>query len=264
MNYLSLREIQIEEIKMARAVHEFCEENHIVYYLAYGSLLGAVRHKGFIPWDDDMDLCMPRQDYDKFCRSFKHDDFIIKYCENETLHAPFAKVCNPRIKVDCGRLGDSDNSQLWVDIFPLDGVPDNESEKRKYFRKNAWMLETLMYRRSPYAKNPNIFKNFLKRIVYIFYKMQPAKYDIKLSKKMEKLARSQPLDSSDFFAVSWEPREYPIELNNNRILYPFENESFYSWADADQILRITYGDYMKLPPQEERGGHYMKAFYVDE
>ena len=263
-NYLTLREIQLEEIKIAKAIHELCEENHIVYYLAYGSLLGAVRHKGFIPWDDDMDLCMPREDYDKFCRSFRHDDFIIKYCANGSLHAPFAKVCNPKIQVNCERLGDSDNSQLWVDIFPVDGVPHNERERNRYFKKNLWMMKKLMFRRSPYVNSHNFIKNFLKRIVFSFYNVLPADYDVKLSKKMEKLARSQPLECSEFFALSWEERVYPIKLNDKRVLYPFEKESFYSWADADQILKIGYGDYMQLPPEDKRGGHYMKAFYTDE
>lgn len=156
---------------------------------------------------------------DKFCRSFRHDDFIIKYCANGSLHAPFAKVCNPKIQVNCERLGDSDNSQLWVDIFPVDGVPHNERERNRYFKKNLWMMKKLMFRRSPYVNSHNFIKNFLKRIVFSFYNVLPADYDVKLSKKMEKLARSQPLECSEFFALSWEERVYPIKLNDKRVLY---------------------------------------------
>ena len=168
MEYLKLKELQNEELKIAIEIDKFCNENDIKYFLSSGSLLGAIRHHGFIPWDDDMDMYMTREDYDRFCNIFSHPNLIIKYCENGTLHAPFAKVCNPNIIVESETLGDEDNSILWVDIFPIDGAAETKYEQEKRFKKVSFLSKLLMTNRSIYYPSKNPVKNIFK---YLFDKL---------------------------------------------------------------------------------------------
>ena len=125
---LTLREIQLEELNILLKVREFFEANNIHYMLCGGTLLGAVRHKGFIPWDDDIDLFVPRGDFDRLVDIVREsrpsiDGIVFRVPGSEDYMYPFIKAVNPAITVDYGKAIDN---FLWVDIFSMDHFPDNK------------------------------------------------------------------------------------------------------------------------------------------
>ena len=262
MEYLTLEELQNEELKIAIEIDKYCNEHDIKYFLSSGSLLGAIRHHGFIPWDDDMDMYMARDDYDKFCNTFSHDQLIIKYCENGTLHAPFAKVCNPNILVESEALGDEDNSLLWVDIFPIDGAAKTKDEQNKRFKKVAFWTKLLMANRTPFYPAKNPIKNFIKHLVYYFYKKFLTRNQIiKISKRISNFLRQIPTFSTGFITNTLWPAVYPAEILKEREKYDFNGYKFYSFKMYDLYLSTAYGDYMTLPPEDKRELHHLKAYF---
>ena len=152
-----MREISVEELKILQLeilckVDEFCCSNHISYTLAYGTMIGAIRHKGYIPWDDDIDIAMPRPDYDRFIRNFNGYDpnlYVLAPELQPFFYATYANVCDRRTLLNEGK-----NSHLGIemgvkiDIFPIDGTPYDYTEYKeevKYIRQRSAMLASKRY-----------------------------------------------------------------------------------------------------------------------
>ena len=154
MKQLTLQEIQAQSLEILQTVHDFCLAHDIRYSLAYGTLIGAIRHKGFIPWDDDIDIIMPRPDYDRFCRTFRAPGLGLLWEEDKNYYLSFCRVFDTE-KTWCRSLlpvGKDYKGGVWIDVFPADGVSDNFDEFSANIRqyKRTWMLQ-MRYR---YARIP--------------------------------------------------------------------------------------------------------------
>lgn len=239
-------------LTMAKVFHKFCQENNIRYYMLGGTLLGAIRHKGFIPWDDDIDFGVPRKDYDKLISlrgklpngySFNvHTDgkhFKYGFCKMYDENTTYIESA-----VDSKYIGG-----VYIDIFPLDNIGDDLNKAITLARKiraKKKFIETIYKKgnRSTFLKslvartvqllpeNPKWFEkpyNVIKK-----FKGKPSLYWINV------YGAAQPLPAKSFD----EPK-----------LYDFEDTQFYGAEDYDTYLRLSFGDYMQLPPEEERKGH---------
>ena len=262
---LSLREIQSETLKIMQVIHKICVEQNLKYSLFYGTLIGAIRHKGFIPWDDDLDIVMPRCDYDKLAEYFKihaYELLPFKWFSYETVpEYPYmiARVCNTEFKMetenekDCG-MG------TFVDIYPLDGAGNGNDT---LFNKMAWFYSSMYFSKSRkhYVPVNGFIKSAIKRASYVLSKIVSYKA---IRSKLEKFAQKYPYDNSEFVTiVVWGNTRvfYKRGFFSNLFLTKFENTEFYVTKDYDEILRLQYGDYMQLPPENERiGHHYYKIF----
>ena len=128
MKEMSLKDIQSISLEILKDVHAFCVKNNIKYTLQGGTLLGSVRHNGFIPWDDDIDIAMPRPDYEKFCRNYVSKKGYQLICrQNNECYIMFARVAEMEKTIaKCDILPWTNKSTgIWIDIFPLDGVEDD-------------------------------------------------------------------------------------------------------------------------------------------
>ena len=134
MKELSKNEIKTIQLDILQSIHQFCETNNIRYSLAYGTLLGAIRHKGYIPWDDDIDVMMPRPDYERFIQNYPNfcDRNIVQTYNNDNSYYLWcAKVYDNRTE----QITFPTRSGVCVDVFPIDGLPDNLEDVRKYIKK---------------------------------------------------------------------------------------------------------------------------------
>lgn len=265
MKELTLHEIQQLSFQVLLKFRQICDENRLNYCLTYGTLIGAVRHQGFIPWDDDIDVWMPRPDYEKF----------ISYCmEHEDALAPFAlkhyKTCKEYIYpiarfVDSRYKIDYTNAKeyglgLFIDIYPLDGANLNDKKHRK--KLNVLMRKIAVRGTSNYVRSKNKLKNLIKYPFYLFYKRKPL---TKALQKIDLLAQKYGYDESDMVGCSvWSLVGYgrhPKEDLADYVEMPFNGEDLKVPVGYDRILKAYYGDYMQLPPESERIAHHFYSAY---
>ena len=259
-NKLTLKEIQNEEIKILKKTVEFLDENKIQYFLGYGSLLGAVRHKGFIPWDDDIDLIILRPDYEKLlsilkklnCK-FDGLDFTGYELNNSLL--PFIKVVNKEIVIEKEL---NYENYLWVDIFPVDAVP-NKFINLYYKRIKVLNIICALKRRDILScglGNCNAPVKLVKKFFILLLK--PIRYSY-LIERYIKLCRKYNYDAATFLSNNvW--AEYKCEMilksKFEADKYKFDNLIVNGMKDFDYYLSRLYGkDYMTPPPSDKRISH---------
>lgn len=252
---LTVEEIKLISLQGLKKFHDYCEKNNLRYYLCYGTLLGAVRHKGFIPWDDDIDVVMPRSDYDALISQKKLIDSenweLLSINSEKKYKFPFAKFCNKDTVYLPSRFKSGLLYGIPIDIFPIDLVSD-AYEADELSKK---LLRHLISGRVIFNFDEKIdfiqfcviyIKSFIKCLLFGTYNNQHIRFHKKmLTKKKGKFYKCFFAPTKDLWSVEWFGNPKKIQ---------FENEFFNAPSDYDQVLKTTYGDYMKLPPEEER--HY--------
>lgn len=265
---LTLRKIALEEMKAIEldiliAFDDFCNKNNLRYFLSAGTLLGAVRHKGFIPWDDDIDVTMPRDDYEKMFEILpnileKTNYRLISYRDKSSIY-PFAKIIDKRTIVIEQMVNPLYRTGVWIDIFPLDGLDENDQpfEFDARIRKKYALL----------AANPDAATTPLRKTLKKILIPLARKRDLfQLALEDDKNAASIPISSNrDLGLVIWgygkrERMPYSF-LKSTRIA--FEGRMFSAPEQWDLYLNSIYGDYMKLPPEDKRIPHFCDAFWID-
>lgn len=264
-----LRELQLAELDIFKTIKNICEKNNIRYFLSSGTLLGAVRHGGFIPWDDDMDICMPRPDYnrfrdiielelsdDYFCIDFRNRD------SNDFTVGTMLKIASKKIQVKRmrgdGRTQTIDNA--WVDVFPLDGMPNGQFYRKIYgyrLKVTKRFLSFAKWKEEGLAEQKTIGKRVLGKIIVALHIPQLLNFDRKKQRyRIDNLLQKFDYDKSDYcinMLGDYELREIvPTPMYGDAKYINFEGVNAAGPAEPDGILRIIYGDYMKLPPKEQQ------------
>lgn len=273
---IKLRELQLIELDMLKKFVEVCNDNGLRYFLFEGTLLGAVRHKGFIPWDDDIDICMPRNDYNKFLEigrnAFEEPLSLEHYSFSPDYYYSFARINNNSIHVMNHTANIPRKEAIAIDIIPLDGFPDPGI--KRFFHKLRitywWDLNNLAQfdELVDQKRKRKPLQRFLLSIASAF-KWAFRKIDTKkcLRKVNETLAKYD-YDSDSRYVINYLgtwgfheiiPREY---IGDGQLL-EFEGEHFMGPADTDALLTMIYGDYMKMPPEGERNWHNAEIINED-
>lgn len=257
----SVEEIKELLLNILLDVADFCEKNGIQYYLTYGTLLGAVRHQGFIPWDDDLDIMMPRDDYEKFIHTYSSARFkCVDVTSDENYFYPFAKVFDNSTLIQEEIIG-SVNFGLYIDVFPIDGLPNNHTNS--YLRNTVFLQKCMRNKYSPLNRPRNKIKQVLIHVTKLL--LRPFSLHF-LGKKIDKLAQRTNYAESELVGIIVWGYDYLYFDKNylgDGIKLQFESHMFNVPLRYSELLTKTYGDYMKLPPEEKRtSGHGYKAFYI--
>lgn len=268
----SLRALQLKELDLLKFFQRVCEENNIRYFALGGTLLGAVRHKGFIPWDDDIDVGIPRPDYDRLCkileeksgtgkikfRSYKNTQDYIRYfgrIEDESMKI----VRHDNIKVE--------EAFAWIDLFPLDAMPNNALlRKLKVFYV---LFLRAIYRFSCFDRLVNVNKRgrpLHERILVWVGLHTPIQKFFDTKKCLERLERSltaTPYEKSDYLVNAMGAYKFREMFHKKYYgegrMYPFEDTEICGPEDYDFVCTQLYGDYMTPPKVDDRNHHGLQA-----
>ena len=261
-----LQEIELENLRM---LMEICEKNHLRYYLIGGSLLGAMRHKGFIPWDDDIDVGLPRPDYNRFVQIAK--DYLPAHMDIKTMTSDpnykcyFTRLINNKKKIYWDHGQYTAVIGVWMDVFPLDGLPENPLlRKLQVFRVK---LNKALYKftQIDYVTTNRTNRPLSERVLIRFAQLTHIGRLMDADKRLKKLDQALQRYDYDASAYAWNfsgcygKREIVphIQLGGSRTAQ-FEGMQVSIPEAAEAYLTSIYGDYMKLPPEDQRRSHEVR------
>ena len=252
-----LLKVQPVLLDIAREIRRVCDENSIRYFMYRGTFLGAVRHQGFIPWDDDMDFAMLREDYDKFCAiapGALGEDYCFQDWHTDPAYAhPFGKVRKRGtlyVEAKCRPLAENG---FYVDIYPLDYAPEDPGQRRKLARQQLHLYRVKLMKSgyTPWMEDTRIL--WKKRIGYLLYKtialFVSQKQLIETYDRLSRVPRGKTVYEQSALPVSY---YFDRALCENLAEYDFDGEKFPGPEDYDTFLTGLYGSYMQLPPEDQR------------
>ena len=278
MKEMTLRELQLFALEILKDVHQFCTQNNIKYSLYAGTLLGAIRHQGFIPWDDDIDIVMPRDDYNRFCQTYQSERFCIATRDNDdSFQLAYARVYDKEKTVykavePCSKRP----TGVWIDVFPADGCPSEEEIPSFYEQNRVIFRETEKVRWSMASINSEWVRyrkivghvSATKRAISIlrqklFYQISGKKnYWVK---KLIETNKTYPFDSSSHWSVFTFFYKHTVYFSKGAFehceMMKFEDFSFFVMCGWNEVLSTLYGDYMKYPPVEQQKPQ-LQAWYT--
>jgi len=262
MTEMTIEEIKQEETKLLVWFAEYCDKHNLKYSLAYGTFLGAVRHHGFIPWDDDIDVMMPREDYNKFLKCFSEIDsgwvWPVHPMTDKRYPYPFIKLVSKRTYLVEKRLKPEyrvDGMGIWVDIFPVDYVHSREDFLKVV--SDCKLLGNMIYQRTP--------KHWIKRVTQPLWEsvISAVRPDVSaLVERIDKEAQADPSDKMGISICGEGLKEiFSASVWNELEEYSFEGYRLKGLKCYDMYLSQLYGDYMQLPPEDERPTHNFEAWW---
>lgn len=260
-----LRELQMQVMD---AVDGFCRQNRIRYFITAGTLIGALRHKGYVPWDDDIDIVMLRNDYEKFIAQFRETSSRYKVCSIATdpnCHFSYAKVYDDNtIFIEGYEKNDENPIGVNIDIFPLDNVTDNYNDAVA-LKKKIKPYDDILTVKHIVKKDRGFWKNVSLSILKRLCSLVPFSWCIRridrIARKFEQNTNSRYVVNAVIYAKG-EREILEREWFRDSIELPFENRKYLAPIGADQYMRRLFGDYMQLPPVEKRVTHHcFRAYY---
>lgn len=261
MKELSIDELRKIQLDILNEFKRVCEENNLQYFLSNGTLLGAVKYNGYIPWDDDVDVCMKREDYLKLLNVYKDSDkyTLFSHEKNSDYLFPFAKLSNNETILIEQCVDNGVQLGVNVDIFPLDGYGNSKSDADRIFNKMQKLRRRLSRAKILPRKNDNLIKKLVKKLLSAFNKLLFGTK--RCVKKLDRLAKSLSVKDCNLMGNTvWgfygSSEAFRKEVFSEGVVVIFENGQYVAPKDSDTYLRGLYGDYKLDPPKEKQVTHH--------
>ena len=268
MTINELREYQVAQLELIKMVDELCSKLHLTYYIIGGTLLGAVRHGGFIPWDPDMDIAMPRDDYEKLREYFKCNEnnrFFYQHYSTEKNHFPAHALIKIKdshvITFSKGSRFKPSYDGIYLDIFPLDNAPLDKKLQEIQMKRIKRITDVIYLKSAPIYNSNTRLKILAKHAVSLLLSPLTFAY---LNKRRDKIMRKYNGISSKYLVsmashYSYWKQLMPSEIYGEPVRVQFEGLSLPAPALTNEYLTRIYGDYMQLPPEDKRWS-YLDVF----
>lgn len=261
MKQLNEEEVKIYQLGILNTVADFCEKNQIQYWLDCGTLLGAIRHKGYIPWDDDIDIGMLRPDFDRFMNIFNQANGRYKFICRElgnSFYYPYGKVLDTETV-----LYEPDENGMKIsvniDVFVYDNAPESNQKVAEMYKLGDWYTKLNAVQNGVVGTH-GIIKDIVKTVGFEVLKIFPKGYfSKKIVDNSKKYADTNTSAVGNFTSI---PRIIcKKDIFSSFIKVPFEGREYNAPIGYDKWLNAFYGDYMQLPPEEKRVSHHMYKAY---
>ena len=261
---LTMEQLRERQLQLLTAVADHCEEHGLRYYLCAGTLLGAVRHQGYIPWDDDIDLMLPRRDFDRLCTTFpgpgaRPDVSLRSLSSDEGYVLPFAKVCDDRTRLDV----ESDMISglgVFIDVFPLDGWCRSPVPRLVQRMLLKGLLDVMRVKHMVLGRRRKGLRNVVLAVAKVLLAWLPVRWVARALERVAKLGRFDTAREAG--VICWGYQEsIPVTAYGEPGRLEFEGTSYQVPHDPHTVLGILYGDYMALPPVEQQVTHHRFVAY---
>lgn len=250
---ISMEDQKRIQLEILEEIDSFCREKRIRYSLAFGTLLGAIRHKGYIPWDDDLDIMMPYEDMIRLRDEFKSTLYFFHDIDTDSTYGnPFGNICSLKTYRKHGR---GIERGLGIDVYPIVRIPQNTEEEQRYFslllrfQKRRQVLLRLRY---------YLFRHFNISRFPGYSRCMREYRDCFITSNINELSRyyivAGTVSRRNVFT-------YDLDLFDALTEVEFEGRTFMAISKYDLYLTQTYGDYMKLPPEEQRHPYHCQEYY---
>ena len=264
---MTLNEIKEVSLDILTEFHDFCSSHSLKYSLAGGTAIGAVRHQGFIPWDDDVDVCMPRQDYERFCAIYQGNaDFELFAPQRGNSLIGYARLCEMRRTmaqpfVPCFK----SESGIWIDVFPMD-LANNDYDKYYARQKSIYSVKLKLDHRRDAMRILNKSLGLKGNLHVLWQKVTcPSATVEELVDEITRLSTAEEeccTRLTNYHTVYREKEWYLRKDFDDTIPVKFEGKEFRLMSGYDDYLRQIYGDYMELPPAEKRIPRHSRHQYL--
>ena len=246
-------------VEMLKYITDICDKHNIKYSLIGGSLIGAIRHKGIIPWDDDIDIILMPEEYDKLINALENTNHYYKlYHPNDNNYLyPFAKLVDTRTILKEKNIKTANDMGVYVDIFKYHYVSNNNFLRKMHY-KRLFFIQTMFARAMLYPKD---IKNIKSKIIVILANIFGPRYF-----KRRHMHICNKVKPTNYILSNWPAYGYLKEIQDARSYteykkVPFEKIQAYITKDYDKVLRTTFNDYMTLPPKEKRVAKHDTEIY---
>lgn len=260
MDKLTLEKIHEIDISILKEVHKICERYSIRYFLLGGSMLGAIRHRGFIPWDDDIDIGMPRRDYERFinvCNTKLPSNLkMCTYYNNEKHVHNFGKIENTNTVLIDENFKHIGERGVFIDVFPLDGASEKKMMRMLHLAYINFLQDMIIIMNVNKDKKRNVFKSFVIKTIHSL------NIDAKrINYRLDNILKKYDYDNSNIisnYTGKWREKEMMKKsIMGTPTLVEFEDEKYYGVEYPHEYLKNLYGEtYMSPPPKSERTSHH--------